>query len=203
MCKEYSYAVKVKPTPPSVKIIETGYRHGKLLGPTQARGHIQSRDEQGGVGDGLGMIWIDFEVSEQEGLAPWQVAPAFRFHCYEHGVNLFKRLGIVKLEYPAFLRCIVLIKDTEVQGLLFVRAASPPRLERADVFDSNLLIQNVSVKNQRLPFRIENAAIWFLRRSITRDVVYLRDVQVSRSHQIPNVAVVGKKFFLLVNRLFP
>src|ERR1700720_1766133 len=149
------------------------------------------------------MIRINFEVSKQEGLTAWQVAPAVRFHCYEHGVNLFKRLGIVKLEYPAFLRCIVLIKDTEVQCLLFVRAASPPRLERADVLDSNLLIQIVSVKDQRLPFRIENAAIWFLRRSITRDVVYLRDVQVSRSHQIPNVAVVGKKFVLLVNRLFP
>ena len=48
------------------------------------------------------MIWINFEVSEQEVLTAWHMAPAVRFHCYEHGVNLFKRLWIIKLEHPAF-----------------------------------------------------------------------------------------------------
>ena len=105
MCKKYSYAVKVKPTPPSVKIIETGYNHGKLLGPTPALRHNQSHDEriEAGGGLGLGMIWINFKVSEQEGLTAWHMTPTVRFHCYEHGVNLFKRLWIVKLEHPTFL----------------------------------------------------------------------------------------------------
>src|SRR6202022_4578734 len=109
--------------------------HGKLLGPTLAREHNQSLDEcaEAGSGQGLGMIWIYFEVSKQEGLTAWHMAPAVRFHGYEHGVNLFKRLWIIKFQHPAFLGCIVLIKDTEVQGLLFVRTASSPSLEGAGV----------------------------------------------------------------------
>jgi hypothetical protein len=88
---------------PTVKNIQTGSNHSKLLGPILGRDRIQSRDEHGEVGGGLGMIWINFEVSKQEGFTAGQVAPAVRFHCYEHGVNLFKRLWIIKLEHPTFL----------------------------------------------------------------------------------------------------
>src|ERR1700681_5004044 len=105
------------------------------------------------------MIWINLEICKQEGLTARHVAPAFRLHGYEHGVNLFERLGIIKLEHPAFLRCIVLKKNAKVQGLFFVRPASPPRLERAGVSDSHLLIQIIRVENQRLPLGVEYAAV--------------------------------------------
>jgi hypothetical protein len=39
------------------------------------------------VGLGLGMIWINFEVSKQERLTAWQVASAIRFYRYEHSVS--------------------------------------------------------------------------------------------------------------------
>src|ERR1700736_1274477 len=113
------------------------------------------------------MVWIDFEVRKQQGLPAWSTAPAVRFHRYEDGIDLFQRLRIIKFECPAFLGCVVLVKDTEVQRLLSVGAASAPRLERAGVFHSRLLIQIISVEDERLPFRIENAPVGLLCRPIT------------------------------------
>ena len=76
------------------------------------------------------------------------MAAAVRLDRYENGVDLFERLGIIKLEHPAFLRRVVLKKDAEVQGLFFVRPASAPGLERAGVSDPRLLIQIIRIKDQ-------------------------------------------------------
>jgi hypothetical protein len=78
-----------------------------------------------------------------------------------------------------------------------------PSLERTGIPHAGLLIQVIGIKDEGFPFRMKHAATRFLRRPITRYVVDLCDIEIARSHQIADIAVVGKQFVLLANGLFP
>jgi hypothetical protein len=59
----------------------------------------------------LGMIGIDFEISEEQRLAARLVAAAIWFNGHKDGINLFERLRIVAFQNPSFSRGIVLIEN--------------------------------------------------------------------------------------------
>jgi hypothetical protein len=65
---------------------------------------------------------------------------------HEDGINLVQHLRIVELEDPALLAQRILIKDTQVEGLLGVRPAPALGLE-CGAFRSRLLVEVVSVEN--------------------------------------------------------
>ena len=117
------------------------------------------------------------------------------------GIDLVQHLGVVELQDPALLAQGILIEDPQVEGLLCVGAASAPGLE-GSVLGPGLLVEVVSIENQRLSLGIEDPAIGFLGCSIRTDIVDLRYIKVPGSHQIPDVAVVAEEFLLLINGLF-
>jgi hypothetical protein len=57
------------------------------------------------------------------------MAFAIGLNGYEHSVDLLQRLRVVELQDPALLADVVLIKDTQVEGLLGVRSAPAPGLK--------------------------------------------------------------------------
>src|SRR6267143_2125668 len=77
-----------------------------------------------------------------------------------------------------------------------------PGLKRTGFLESSLLVQVVCVENQGLSLCIEDPPIRFLRLPVTGDVIHLGNIKVPRSHQVPDVAIVGEQFLLLTQRLF-
>ena len=73
------------------------------------------------------MIRIDVQVSKEEGLTTWLVASTVWLYRHEDSVNLLKRVRVIKLENPAFLSRVVLIKNSQIHCLFL----SGPRLPHA------------------------------------------------------------------------
>src|SRR6266478_1324986 len=65
-----------------------------------------------------GVIGIDAQVCEEQGLATGLVAAALGLDRYENRVDVRQRLGIVESQYPALSRSTVFIENTEIEGLL-------------------------------------------------------------------------------------
>ena len=61
-----------------------------------------------------------------------------------------------------FLGSVVDIEDVEIQCLLPVRSGADPSLESAGIPDPWLLVEIISVKNQRLFFGVKDAAVGLL-----------------------------------------
>jgi hypothetical protein len=57
------------------------------------------------------------------------MAFAIGLNGYEHSIDLLQRLRVVELQNPALLADVILIKDTQVEGLLGVRSAPAPSLK--------------------------------------------------------------------------
>jgi len=91
------------------------------------------------------------------------VASAVWLDRYKDGIDLFQLLQIIEFHYPPFLGRAVFVEDAKIGSLLSVQNAAAPRLERAGALIPGLLVEIIRVENQRLPLRIENPAIRFLR----------------------------------------
>ena len=109
------------------------------------------------------MIGINVQVGKQQrSFAGWFVASAVWLDGDEYGVNLCERFGVVEPQHQVFLGSVVDIEDAEIQCLLPVRSAPPPSLESAGILDPWLLVEIISVKNQRLFFAVKDAAVALL-----------------------------------------
>src|SRR5260370_17518242 len=146
------------------------------------------------------MIGIDPQRSEKELLADGGVTPAVWFYIYKYRIDFFECLRVGGFQYPTLLAGVIHIEDAKIQGLFLVGTAPAPSLERTRVLESRLLVQIVGVKNQRFALRIEDAPIRLIRFAGSRHIVDLYNVEVPRSHQIPNVPVMFQKLALVRNR---
>src|SRR5581483_10489923 len=142
------------------------------------------------------MIRSNSEISKEERFAAWLFAPAVRLDGYKNGIDLGQSLGIIQLQNPALLGSIVLIEDAQIEGVFPIRAAAPPGLKGLSML-AFLPIKIVSVEDQRLILRIEQATIGPARDPLLVGVIDLRDVQIARPHDLTNVAIMRKQLFLL------
>src|SRR5712691_1714092 len=119
------------------------------------------------------------------------MATAMWFHGYEHGIDLGQHLGIIQLQYPAFLGRIVLVENAQAECLATVRSATAPCLKGTSVLDPRFLVQIVGVKDERLPFRVEHATERLLSFSSSGNVVDFCDVEIAGSHEFADIAILG------------
>src|SRR6266849_3466605 len=118
------------------------------------------------------------------------MAPAVGFHGHEHGIDLSQHLRIIQFQYPAFLGSVVLIENAETERLGPVRSTAAPYLKSAGILDLRLLVEVIGIKDERLPFRVENAAIGFLGLTGAGDDVDFCDVAIACSHEFANVTIL-------------
>src|ERR1019366_6733049 len=110
------------------------------------------------------MIWVDSQVSKEQGFAAWLATSAVRLDRNEHGINLCQEFRVVQFQDPPLLCGIVLEEDTKGECLLPVRSAPAPYLKRAGILHVWLLIQVVGVEDERLPLRVKHAPVRLLGR---------------------------------------
>ena len=96
-----------------------------------------------------GMVGLNAEVGEEQGLAAGMWAAAIRLDGDKHGVDLGQGLGVIGFQDPALLVSVVLIEDAEIHGVVAIRSSAPPGLECACAFDARLLIEIVCIKDER------------------------------------------------------
>src|SRR5271155_4663687 len=106
----------------------------------------------------LGGIWGELQISVEHRLATWLVAFPLKVYRHEFRVNFSKRLGVIDLEAPPFFGRVVLVENSEIQSLFFVRSASAPVLKRACTFGSWLLVQVIGVKDKGFTLGIKYAS---------------------------------------------
>src|SRR5208283_5306201 len=134
------------------------------------------------------MVRSHAEIGKEQLFSAWVLATAVWLSSNEIGVDVIQCFRIVRFENPAFLAGVVLIEDSEVQGLFLIRPSPAPGLIRAGIAKPRLGIQIVRVKDQPLGLGKENTAIRLVGLPCTGYVMHLGDVEVARSHQLSNVA---------------
>src|SRR5437899_2724855 len=150
---------------------------------------------------GLGVIGVHLQVGEEKRLPARLLASAIRFDSDKDGIDLFQLFRIVEFHHPALFRGIVLVEDAKARRLLLVETAAAPSLKSADTSIPCLLVEIIRVENQRLSSGVEHPAIGLLRLSVPRHVIDLGDVEVTSSHEFPDIPVVGQQFLLFADFL--
>src|ERR1700727_443033 len=117
------------------------------------------------------MVWGDFKVGKQKWFSGGTVASAVRLDGDKDGVNLSQCFSIVGLHDPAFLGGIVLIEDSELGSEVPVGPSLSPGFVGAGLLHARVLVQIVSVKDQRLSFGEENASGGFPSVSVVLHVI--------------------------------
>src|SRR5439155_14351477 len=148
----------------------------------------------------LRMVRFAAKRSEQQLLAGGPVTAACRFDRYKHGINLFEQLWIFDLELPPTCSGIVHIQNANTDRVFvsLVGCTSAPGL-KCCVSDAWLLVEIKGVKNQLLALGVENAPERFFILSAYIDVEYVGNQQVTRAHQVADVAIRCQEPLLLVN----
>src|ERR1700722_20588391 len=75
---------------------------------------------------GLRMVWLRLQVSQEKRLASRLGAAPLWLCSYEDHIQPRESLGVIKPQHPSLL-CFVLVKQTQAHILFIV--AAPPRLE--------------------------------------------------------------------------
>ena len=145
----------------------------------------------------LGVIRIQAQVREQERLPAWLRAAALGLDRDEDCVDLGNGLGVVRLQHPAFLVRVILIEETQADGVLPVGAAAAPGLKDTGLFDTWLLIEIVPIEDERFILGVEDAPKRRLCLARFGDIVDFGNIEVAGADQVPDVAVTIKQLTLL------
>jgi hypothetical protein len=149
----------------------------------------------------LGVIRVEVKICEQQRLAAWLRATTLRLDRDKDSVNLGDRLCVVELQNPALLVRVIFVEEAQTDGVLPIGAAAAPGLESASLLDAGLLVEVVSVENERFVFGIEDPPEGLLCIARLRDIVDFGNVQVAGANQIPDVAVAIEQLPLPADRL--
>lgn len=103
------------------------------------------------------MIWIKLQVGKQQWLSGGLRAAALGLNRDKNTIDLRNGHCIIELQHPALLIGIVLIEETQADGVLPVGTAATPGLKGTGLLDAGLLIQVVSIKDERLVLSVEHA----------------------------------------------
>src|SRR5215470_2365266 len=143
------------------------------------------------------MIGTYSKRGEEQLLAAWMLASSVGLGRHKDCVNIFKRFGIVGLQNPALLVQVVLIQYAQTASLLLVRPSSSPHLEGAGILQSRLAVKIIGVEDQLFPAGVEDSAVGLAGFPFAVHVVHFRNIKVTSSHQLPDVAVPLEQFLLL------
>src|SRR5690349_9664238 len=142
------------------------------------------------------MIRSYLQVGEEEGFSARSGASSTGLDSHKYRVDLLQLLGVIEFQHPAFLVGTVFVEDAEVGRLLPVLPSATPSLEGRGFLETSLLVEVISVENQRFAFRVEHASVGFPCLSVAPDVINFGDIEVSSSHEFPDVTIMGEQFLL-------
>jgi hypothetical protein len=110
------------------------------------------------------------------------------------GDDLGNGLGIVRLQDPAFPDRVIHMEETQADGVLPVSPATSPGLKDAGLLDAGLLIEIVTIEDERFALGVEHAPEGLLGVAALPDVVKFGNIKAAGAYQIPDVAVPVKQF---------
>ena len=122
------------------------------------------------------MIRVKSEVREEQSIPARFRAAALGLDRNEDCVDLRNRLRIVEFQYPSFLVGIVLIEEAQADVVLLVCSTTTPCLKGAVFPDALLLVEIVSVEDERFVFGVEYAPEGLLGVARFGDIVDLGNI---------------------------
>lgn len=142
----------------------------------------------------LGVIRVEAKIRKEERFPAWLSAAAFGLDSDEDRVDLGNGLGVVEFWDPAFLVRVILIEESQADGVLPVGSTAAPGLKDAGFLDAGLLVQIVAVKDERFVFGVEHAPEGLLGVTALADIVDFGDIELADASQVPDVAVEESPF---------
>src|SRR5215472_3216331 len=148
----------------------------------------------------LRMIRVRIQIRVKQSLTVWFIASAEGLNRYEDRVNLREHLGVIEFQYPAILFLIVDVEHAQSLNRFRLRFAAAPGLEAGVDHRLTVAIEVERVENQGFAFGVEHPAECRTVFALPIDVKDVHDVQISRAHQIANVAVRGEQLAFALQR---
>src|SRR5260370_5798828 len=125
------------------------------------------------------MVRVEAEIREQQRFATWLRTSTAGLHCDENRVDVRKSYRVVELQHPALLARVILIKDAQANIVLMVGSTAAPCLKGTGILYSGLLIEIISIKDERFVLRIEHSSESLLCIACFGHIVDLGDIEVA------------------------
>ena len=123
------------------------------------------------------------------------------FNGYENRIDLSQNMRIVKREHPASIAHIVVVEDSQASNRLLSAKVFAPYVERDFCIHFPRICEVVRIKNEGLPFGVENAAKSALVFAVAIPVVDVDDVEIARDYKLSDVTCFRRELLLLTQRL--
>src|SRR5712671_1925931 len=105
------------------------------------------------------------------------------FNAYEDRIELRQNVRIVKREHPASVAHIVVLEDSQASNRLLSSEVFTPYVERDLCIYFSWVSKIIRIKDEGLPFGVENAAKRALGLAIAISVVDIDNVEIARDYQ--------------------
>src|ERR1700730_2622611 len=146
------------------------------------------------------MVGFFSEHCVEERLAGRSLATALGLDCDKNRVNFTELFWVVASQNPPTVGFVIHIKDTQIQRPSLACLPPAPGLEGAGVLEIRLVIKIKGIKDEGLALRVEDATEGLPRATTAIDIKNVRNVELSRAHQLTNV-LVRSKVLLIVSEL--
>ena len=106
-------------------------------------------------------------------------------------------MRIVKREDPASIAHIVVVEDSQASNWFLGTEVFTPCVERDLRIHFPRICEVVSIKNEGLPFGVENAPKRTLAFAVPVPVVHINNMEIARDHKFAHVTRFRRELLLL------
>ena len=101
-------------------------------------------------------------------------------------------MGVVKRKHPASVTHIIVVEDSQASNRFLSAQVFAPYVERDLGIHFPRVGKIVRIKNEGLPFRVENAAKCALGLAVAISVVDIDNVEIARDYKFSDVASLSR-----------
>ena len=123
------------------------------------------------------------------------------FNGYEDGIDLRQDVRIVKCKHPASIAHIIVVEDSQASNRFLGTKVFAPYVERDFRIHFSRICEVVCIKNEGLPFGVENATKRALALAVPVPVVHINNMEIARDYELSDVTRFRRELLLLTQRL--
>ena len=115
---------------------------------------------------------------------------------HENRIDLRQDLRVVERQHPSSVARVIVVEDAQASDRLFGTQPFTPHVKRHFGFQFPRVRQVVRIKDEGLPFRVEDPAKGPLALAVSVPVMHVDDVEIACDHEVAYVTSLLSEFLL-------